>query len=223
MEDVILSRADSKVEVRGAEARHYDLLMNLITGGTYSFFIRRVVHDMDIQPDDAILDLGAGTGRNACLMRRYLSNKGRIVGLDIGPEMLAQAQRRCRCFANVTFEKRRVEERLPYEQEFDKVFISFVLHGFIQEDRLRIIQNAWRALRPAGHFLILDYNEFDLARSPWPVRFAFQHIECPLASDFVQRDWRAVLQEQGLGDCQALRYYFGYVRLLATEKSEVGG
>ncbi|MCD6296220.1 MAG: hypothetical protein J7M30_03600, partial [Deltaproteobacteria bacterium] len=65
-----LSRDDSKVEVTGAEARHYDLLMNLITGGTYPFFIRRVIRDMDIQPDDAILDLGSGSGRNACLMAR---------------------------------------------------------------------------------------------------------------------------------------------------------
>ena len=38
-----LSRKDSKVEVTGAEARHYDLLMNLITAGTYPFFIRRAV------------------------------------------------------------------------------------------------------------------------------------------------------------------------------------
>jgi len=41
--------------------------MNVITGGTYPFFIRRVVQDMAIQPEDAILDLGSGSGRNACL------------------------------------------------------------------------------------------------------------------------------------------------------------
>lgn len=60
-------RSVSKVEVAGAAARHYDLLMNVITGGTYPFFIRRVVRDMAIQPEDAILDLGSGSGRNACL------------------------------------------------------------------------------------------------------------------------------------------------------------
>ncbi len=139
-----LSRSDSKVEVTGAEARHYDLLMNLITAGTYPFFIRRAVRDMAIQPEDAILDLGSGSGRNACLMARYLSDRGRIVGLDIGAEMLAQARRRCRRLPNVTMEKQRIEESLSYDEDFDKVFISFVLHGFIQENRLSIVENVYR-------------------------------------------------------------------------------
>jgi ubiquinone/menaquinone biosynthesis C-methylase UbiE len=211
-------RSVSKVEVAGAEARHYDLLMNVITGGTYPFFIRRVVRDMAIQLEDAILDLGSGSGRNACLMARYLSDEGRIVGLDIGPEMLEQARRRCQHLPNVTMEKQRIEEPLPYRDEFDKAFISFVLHGFVQEDRLRIVDNVYRALRPGGQLLILDYDEFEPERSFWPVRFAFRHIECPLATDFVRRDWRAVLWRQGFADFQVHRYYFGYVRLLRAEK-----
>ena len=67
-------RSDSKVEVTGFEARNYDLMMNLITGGTYPFFIHRVIREIDINPDDHILLLGLGTGRNACLMRKYISD-----------------------------------------------------------------------------------------------------------------------------------------------------
>ena len=221
--DGSFDRSVSKVEVAGAGARHYDLLMNVITGGTYPFFIRRVIRDMGIQPTDAILDLGAGTGRNACLMARYLGGRGRIVGLDIGPEMLEQARRRCQHLPNVTFEKRRVEEPFPYQEVFDKVFISFVLHGFVQEDRLRMVGNVYRALRPGGRFLILDYNEFEPECASWPVRFAFQHAECPLATDFVRRDWQTILQEKGFGGFCAHDYYFGYVRLLEGAKQpEVG-
>jgi len=219
----IYDRSDSKVEIGGFEARHYDLLMNLITAGTYPFFIRRVVRDMAIQPQDAILDLGSGSGRNACLMARRLSDAGRIVGLDIGVEMLAQARRRCRHLPNVTMEKQRIEETLHYREEFDKVFTSFVLHGFVQEDRLRIVENVYRALRPGGQFLILDYDEFEPEGSFWPVRYAFRHLECPLATDFVRRDWKAILCEQGFGHFLAYRYYFGYLRLLGAEKLEVGG
>jgi len=214
----VYDRSQSKVEVIGFEARHYDLLMNLMTGGSYPFFIRRVVRDMGIRPDDAILDLGAGTGRNAGLMARYLSEQSRIVGLDVGQEMLAQAQERFRDQPNITFEKRPIEEDLPYQQEFDKVFMSFVLHGFIQEDRLRIIANARQALKAGGEFMILDYAAFEPEESFWPVRLVFRHGECPLASDFARRNWPSILREQGFDHFRSQHYYLGYVRLLAARR-----
>ena len=212
------TRSDSKVEVTGLEARYYDLLMNTITGGTYPFFIRNAIREMQIQPGDNILVFGAGTGRNMDLMDKYLSGKGRIIGLDVGPEMLEQAQRRFADHPYITIEKQRIEEPLPYEGEFDKVFISFVLHGFIQEDRLKIIANAQSALRPGGEFIILDYNEFDLKQSPWPVRFVFK-MECPLATDFIGRDLQAILREQGFDEFRVYPHYLGYVRLLAARKA----
>ena len=213
------NRSVSKVEVTGFEARHYDLLMNTVTGGTYPFFIRKAIHEMQIQPGDEILAFGAGTGRNMDLMDRHLEGKGRIVGLDIGPEMLAQARRRFAGHPYIRVENRRIDETLPYENEFDKVFMAFVLHGFIQEDRLKIIANAWRALRPGGEFITLDYNEFDPAQSPWPVRFAF-NLECPLATDFALREWQPILREQGFDAFRAYPHYLGYVRLLAARKAE---
>ena len=216
--DQIYTRSDSKVEVTGLEARYYDLLMNTITAGTYPFFIRNAIREMQIQPGDNILVFGAGTGRNMDLMDKYLSGKGRIVGLDVGPEMLEQAQRRFADHPYITIENRRVEKPLPYQGEFDKVLISFVLHGFIQEDRLQIIANAQRALRSGGEFIILDYNEFDLKQSPWPVRFAFK-MECPLATDFIGRDLQAILREQGFNEFRAHPHYLGYVRLLSARKA----
>lgn len=70
---------------RGASARHYDLLTAVD---------RNIVGDLDIYaglaPDGAdILELGAGTGRVAI----DLAQRGhRVVGLDISPAMLAQAE-----------------------------------------------------------------------------------------------------------------------------------
>ena len=216
--DQTYTRSDSKVEVTGLEARYYDLLMNIITGGTYPFFIRNTIREMQIQPGDNILVFGAGTGRNMDLMDKYLSGKGRIIGLDVGPEMLEQAQRRFADHPYITIEKQRIEEPLPYQGEFDKVFISFVLHGFVQEDRLKTIANAQRALRPGGEFIILDYNEFDLKQSPWPVRFVFK-MECPLATDFIGRSLQAILREQGFDEFRVHPHYLGYVRLLAARKA----
>lgn len=217
MNSKIFKQSISKVEVKGVEARHYDLLMNVITLGTYPYFIRQVVKEMDIQPEDEILDLGCGSGRNICLMTKYLSNQGRVLGLDINPDMLRQSQNRCKKFSNISFIQQRIEENLPYENEFDKVFISFVLHGFIQEKRLQIIDNARRALRPGGEFIILDYNEFDLKKAPLLVRLAFK-IECLLASDFIARNWQGILRKYDFDEFRVYPHYLGYVRLLAAHK-----
>ena len=141
----------------------------------------------------------------------------KILGLDIGEEMLEQAHHNFRHFPNITFKKLRIDELLPYKNEFDKIFISFVLHGFIQENRLKIISNAHRALRSGGEFIILDYNECDPAKSPWLVQSIFK-MECPLATDFVLRDWQLTLKENGFDDFQKHSHYFGYVQLLKSSK-----
>jgi demethylmenaquinone methyltransferase/2-methoxy-6-polyprenyl-1,4-benzoquinol methylase len=213
-------QSDSKVEVKGFEARHYDFMMNLISMGSYSSFIRQVVKEMNIQPQDKIMDLGCGSGRNICLMTKYLSDQGKILGLDIGSEMLEQAQSRCKKYPNVEFKNLRIDEVLPYENEYDKVFIAFVLHGFVQEKRLQIIENARLALRPGGKFIILDYNEFDLKQASLLARFAFK-VECPLATDFISRDIKGILREQGFDEFKTITFYKGYVRLLTARKANV--
>ena len=215
-----LDRSVSKVEVTGFEARHYDLLMNLITAGSYPRFIRKVVRNMNIRSDDDIMIFGSGTGRNACLMRHYLSADGSILGLDIGDEMLAQARKCCSRKQNVTFEKRRIDQLLPYSEDYNKVFMSFVIHGFVQEDRERIIENAFCALRPGGKLFILDYAECEPDESSWLVRKVFQ-AECPLATDFVRRDWKEILNAHGFDRFEAHHYYFGHVRLLVAHKPDV--
>jgi ubiquinone/menaquinone biosynthesis C-methylase UbiE len=61
--------------------------MNVGSLGIYKSFIKKVIRDMEIQSDDQILDLGCGTGRNANLMRKYLSINGHITGFDISEHM----------------------------------------------------------------------------------------------------------------------------------------
>lgn len=78
----------SKVEIRGFTAKHYDALMNTITMGRYSSFIKEAIQLMKIKSDDKIIDLGSGTGRNACLMVKQLSKRGKLVGLDISDLLL---------------------------------------------------------------------------------------------------------------------------------------
>jgi ubiquinone/menaquinone biosynthesis C-methylase UbiE len=210
----------SHIEVKGWGARHYDLTMDLLLVGRYQAFIEKAVQRMDIRKGDAILDLGSGTGRNICVMLKAQGPTRRIVGVDISQEMLRQARQRCRAYPQVTFLNRRIEESLPFHEEFDKAFICFTLHGFEDEDKERVIANVHRALKPGGVFWILDYNEFDLGRQWFPFRWAFRRFECELASEFLSLDLKGMLAHRGFSRFVTHTLLLGYVRLLGAEKTD---
>ena len=210
--------ARSKVEVGPMGARYYDTFLNLLSLGSYSHFIKGVIDKMGINPGQSILDLGSGTGRNDCLMAQKIGSRGKIVGLDISNEMLSQSLLRCREYPNMSFEKQRIELPLAYKQEFDKVFISFVLHGFEDDQKLEIIHNAYRALKPGGAFYIMDYAQFDLERMWFPLRWAFTHWECQLAVEFLKLDIKEMFHSQGFTNFEEEFFVKGHLRLLKAVK-----
>ncbi len=110
---------ESKVEITGFTAKYYDRLMSILTFGMYSSLMQKAVRLMNIKPTDKILDLGAGTGRNACLMRRYFSSKGELIGLDISEEMISQFKKNCADFPNIKIINERIDKDLVYGRYFD--------------------------------------------------------------------------------------------------------
>jgi len=208
----------SKVEITGWPARHYDRLMDLLFVGGYHRFITNVIAKMGIQPGDYILDLGSGTGRNACLMTGLSGASGRVVGVDISQQMLQQARRRCQAHPEVSFLDSRIEKPLPFHEEFDKACLFFVLHGFEDEDKHRIIANARQALKTDGTLWILDYNQFELDKLWLPLRWIFKRFECELAAEFLNLDLEKMLAGGGFGDFVSYAFLNGYVRLLGARK-----
>ncbi len=209
---------DSKVEIRGLTARYYETLLNIASLGGYKFFINQVIKDIKIEPSDQIIDLGAGSGYNDCFMVKYLSNKGRILALEIGEEMISRFKKKCSRYLNVSIQKMRIDEPLPFSDEFDKVLISFVLHGFPHEVRERVIKNAFKVLNRGGEFFILDYGEFALEKIPVYFRLPFKAIECKYAYDYLERDWKGILLDQGFSHTEEKNYLKGFVRLLKAVK-----
>jgi len=211
----------SKVEIGSWGAHYYDLLLNVLLLGRYSYFIRQVIEKMGIKPGQSILDLGSGTGKNEYFMAEKVGPYGKIVGVDISDEMLSRARKRCRSYPNVIFKKQRAELPLPYKEDFEVVFISFVLHGFENAQKLGIIHNAYQALKVGGSFYVLDYAEFDLGRMWFPLRWAFTHWECQLAVEFLKLDIKEMLRGQGFSNFEEEFFFKRYLRLLKAAKTSV--
>lgn len=216
------TQENSKVEVKGFEAKYYDRLMDSITFGWYRTFINRAIADIDLYKGAKVADFGAGTGRNALLIAPYIGSKGGVVGFEIGTEMQKQFLEKTKGYKNILLAKKSILEPLYEEEEYDFVFISFVLHGFTKENREKIIQNAYRILKKGGVFAILDYNAFDVDSAPFIYRFGIRFLECPLAEEFINTDIEAILKKEGFCGFTSKSYLGGHIRLLKAIKCENG-
>ncbi len=209
---------ESGVELTPFISRHYDRVMNIGSFGMYRGFIHRAIAQMEIEPDDHILDMGCGTGRNAQLMKKYLGPAGRITGMDISEEMEKQFLLKFANDERFRFLSQRIDLNFDLGEQFEKVFISFVIHGFPHEVRGTIIQNVFRHLKPGGSFIILDFAEFDMRTMPPLHRWVFTTVECVYAFDFIERDWKSILSEAGFSSFTEHLHLKKYVRLLKAVK-----
>ena len=212
---------DSGVELSKFTASNYDKVMNIASFGKYKNFINSAIADLGISKNDKILDLGCGTGRNILLMNKYAGNNSTLVGLDISEDMEKQFEENTLNYSNISFANKRIDKLFEMEQKFDKIFISFVIHGFPHEIRKIIIKNAYNNLKPGGTFNILDFAEFDMAKMPFHHRFVFKKIECKYAFDFIEKNWKSILQENGFDNFEESFYFKKYVRLLKAKKNSV--
>ena len=209
---------DSKVELQGFIAKFYDQLLNILTFGGYNWFIRKAIRSMDTHVNEKILDFGAGTGRNALLMNKHLSEKGEVLGLEISDLMITQFQKKTKKHQNINVINQRIDKPFELKKKYDKVFISFVFHGFPFEIQKNIIQNAFNALKENGEFVILDFNEFVMDETPFYFRIPFKIIECKYAFEYVERDWKKILSEFGFNNFQEKLFIGKYIRVLKAKK-----
>jgi ubiquinone/menaquinone biosynthesis C-methylase UbiE len=154
------------------------------------------------------------------LMRNYTGEKGKIIGMDISKAMQKQFLRKFLNDGNVSFINQRIDVAFDLGQKFDKVLISFVIHGFPHEVRSIVIKNAYNHLKPGGSFLILDFAEFDMDAMPFHHRWVFKAIECQYAFDFIKRDWKNILSKAGFSSFTEYFHMKRYVRLL---KANING
>lgn len=109
-----------------------------------------------IKPGHTVVDLGSGAGNDAFVARSLVGETGRVIGIDMTPEMISKANQNLIKIGYTNIEFRLGDiENMPVEDNLVDVVISNCVLNLVP-DKLQAFSEIYRILKPGAHFCISD-------------------------------------------------------------------
>lgn len=109
-----------------------------------------------IKEGDTVVDLGSGAGNDVFIARSIAGASGRVIGIDMTPEMIDKANRNNAKigYGNVEFRLGEIEN-MPIEDNTADVVVSNCVLNLVP-DKQKAFSEMYRIIKPGGHFCVSD-------------------------------------------------------------------
>jgi SAM-dependent methyltransferase len=148
-----------------------------------------------LKPGQTVLDLGSGGGIDCFIAARRVGPSGRVIGVDMTPEMIDKARENARRAgaANVEFRLGEIENLPVADGTVDVIISNCVIN--LSTDKPRVFREAFRVLKPGGRLMVSDLAL--LKPLPAAIRESVEAYVACIAGALAKDDYLRAVREAG--------------------------
>jgi arsenite methyltransferase len=170
---------------------------------------------------ETVLDLGSGAGFDVFLAAQAVGKTGKVIGVDMTPEMIEKARRKAEegGYDNVEFRLGEIEELPVADESVDVVLSNCVIN--LAPDKGKVFRESYRVLKSGGRLMVSDIVL--LKDLPEFIKSSVRALTGCIAGALKKEDYLDAIRSSGFADVRIVEestYPIGEDDALSKEISQ---